>query len=91
MEIEKEARQYHVSVSYLSMGSKFSGTDWSMGMSAPRAGYRAGEKCRFLVFRLKVRGLSVLLTGDLENEGEEMLVQSGIQHARHIEGGTSRI
>ncbi len=40
-----------------------------------------------LVFRLKVRGLSVLLTGDLENEGEEMLVQSGIQHADILKVG----
>ena len=87
MEIEKEARQYHVSVSYLSMGSKFSGTDWSMECLHPGPDTGLEKNAASLVFRLKVRGLSVLLTGDLENEGEEMLVQSGIQHADILKVG----
>lgn len=40
-----------------------------------------------LVFRLEVRGLSVLLTGDLEKEGEDMLVQRGVQRADVLKTG----
>ena len=87
MEIEKEAEQYHVPVGYLSMGSKFSGTDWSMECLHPKPDTGLEKNSASLVFRLKVQDLSVLLTGDLENEGEEMLVRSGIQHADILKVG----
>ncbi|MBS7009788.1 DNA internalization-related competence protein ComEC/Rec2 [Anaerostipes sp.] len=85
--IEKEAQKNHVPVGYLSRGSKFSGRDWSMECLHPDPDEKLEKNAASLVFRLEVRRFSVLLTGDLEKEGEELLVQKGLETADVLKAG----
>lgn len=78
-EMEKLAQKNHVPVGYLSRGSKISGQDWSMKCLHPKPDDKLERNAASLVFRLEVGQFSVLLTGDLEKEGEELLVQEGIE------------
>lgn len=85
--MEKEARRCRVPISYLTAGSKFSGGNWSMECLHPSKEADLEKNAASLVFRLEVRGLSVLLTGDLEKEGEDMLVQRGVRRADVLKTG----
>lgn len=86
-EVEKEAQKYQVPIDYLSLGSKLSGRDWTMKCLHPKPAAELEKNAASLVFRLEVHKFSVLLTGDLEKEGEDMLVQNGVVPADVLKVG----
>ena len=86
-EIETQAQKFQIPVGYLSQGSKLSGRDWSMDCLHPIPGTGLEKNAASLVFRLEVRRFSVLLTGDLEKEGEELFVQQGVKPADVLKAG----
>jgi competence protein ComEC len=86
-EMEKLAQKNHVPVAYLARGSKISGQDWSMECLHPKPDDKLEKNAASLVFRLEVGQFSALLTGDLEKEGEELLVQEGVEPADVLKAG----
>ena len=79
--IIKTANEHRTKIFYLSRGRKIVTKDASLEVLHPAKNSRLEKNAASLVLQGKVLGYKILLTGDVEKEGEEQLLSEGLQHA----------
>ena len=73
------ARHSETQVFFLSRGKKIEGGDISMEVIHPAKGSSLGKNAASLVLQGKLLGKKVILTGDVEKEGEEELLDQELE------------
>ena len=79
-EIIKIAKQKKTNVFYLSKGRKIQTKDSSLEILHPKKGSIQEKNAASLVMQGQVLGYEILLTGDVEKEGEDQLLSEGLKH-----------
>lgn len=77
--IEKAAIKNGTKLFYLSKGKKIYGKDFSLKVLHPEANSQLEKNAASIVLQGEMIGRKLLLTGDVEKEGEEILLKEGLQ------------
>lgn len=81
------AKKTETGVFLLSKGRKMKGSDFFLEVLHPKKGSTLSKNAASIVMQGKVLGYRVLLTGDVENEGEEEVQKEGIRDADVLKAG----
>ncbi|MCI5623716.1 MULTISPECIES: DNA internalization-related competence protein ComEC/Rec2 [Anaerostipes] len=84
MKIEKIAERMNAKVFYLSKGNKISGQDFYLDIIHPQKNSSLEKNAASLVMQGEVFGYKILLTGDVEKEGEKVLKEEGLKNTEIV-------
>lgn len=79
--IEKTALEKGTTLFYLSRGKKIYGEDFSLEVLHPEKNTKLEKNAASIVLQGELLGWKVLLTGDIEKEGESLLLGEGLKRA----------
>lgn len=77
--VEAAAKKAGTEVFYLSEGKKITGNDFNLEVLHPKKDTELDKNAASIVIKGEILGRKVLLTGDVEKEGEEELMEASLE------------